>query len=156
MTEIERILIHPNGKETRILLSQVGPNLFRVESGLGFIEWGWDEGEIPEDVAMGWLIEADRIDESRLRLRDIRPDPQVETLSLAALPWAFPESQPFAGICEQIMMLGGNWEVIMGGMFSAWVPRETSREVGFELRGALNTAVERWANERRSDSRDLP
>lgn len=147
MTENEYILVDSTGEETAVFLSRVSADWFRIECSFAVFAWGLDSEEIPEDAGMGWLIKVARIDETRLKLLEIRADPDVQTLSHVLPPRGFLESHHFGEFCEQIMTLGGNWELIMGGVFSAWVPQSTGGEEGSGLEGALDAAIRRWADE---------
>jgi hypothetical protein len=150
VTVTEYILIDSSGEENSVFLSQVSSDWFRLEASRGMFILGLDVDEIPDDAGIGWLIKVARLDETRLRLLELRADPDVQTLSHVLPPRGFLESHHFGEFCEQIMTLGGNWELIMGGVFSAWIPQATSGEESSGLDDALNSAVGRWADEERS------
>jgi hypothetical protein len=80
----------------------------------------------------------------------VRPDPGADGV-LSAVPHDFTRSEPFRALCGEIRSAGGTWEIVMGGLVSAWVPRARFRGGRVPLERALGAAVARWREPWRFD-----
>jgi hypothetical protein len=101
-----------------------------------------EEDGFPEDARVGWILRGDPIGHLELRFRQAHPDPEVTTVSAFFPPGpGLEDFPPFRRYVRRIMEAGGNWELVLGGMFSAWAPRRraggTEPELDLELRAVL-------------------
>lgn len=148
MTEIveeERTLVHPDGYEAIVRVSRVSPGRYRFEEEFGAAEFAevleeYDDGAEP---GMGWIVEVEELDDGRLKVEGVRPDPSLDYGSLL-LPGGFHTSRAFARIGRTITELGGNWELFAWGAFTCYVPRDAAESAGFDLRTELTQAAARW------------
>jgi hypothetical protein len=133
-----------NGTELQLDLEQLDHELYRVTGAAGLIlPRPGDGGTVPKDAGMGWLVDAERLDELRILVRAVRPDPEADGV-MSVVPHDFTRSDPFRALGREIMAAGGNWEVIMMGLFSAWVPRARFRGGRISLEHALGVACAQW------------
>ena len=135
------VVVSPTGVEGEMLLSRVGPARYRIQDLMGLALW-LDE-DIPEEAGYGWLLEAEELEDGRLRLVRLFPDESIRVLS-AALPYGFSESPQFRSFGRDIVALNGNWELVAGGIFSAFVPKDLAAAREFDLERSMESALGEW------------
>jgi hypothetical protein len=129
MEEERRVLAFPNGDEGEVYVSRIDPGRFRIENFLSFsfLSDNFPE-DLPENAGVGWVIEVDELEDGRLQVRQIVPDPNVECVNGFLIPPDFTESPEFQNVSTAIISLGGKWKVSAGGIFSAYVPKRSTKE----------------------------
>ena len=137
-----KVVVSPNGVEVEMLLSRLGPTRYRLEDLMGLVVWL--DADIPEEAGYGWLLEAEELEDGRLRLVRLFPDESIRVLSGQALPYGFSESPQFRSFVECIVGLNGSWELVAGGIFSAFVPKDAAAAREFDLQGSMEHALSEW------------
>ena len=127
-------------------MSRVAPGRFRIEEFVGLLPLP----DLPDEIGMGWIIEAGELDDGRLQVRGILEDPNIESVSGFPIPPTFAQSSEFEVLSAAIDALDGNWEVVFHGLFSAYVPKDRAQERGFSLAGDLNKALRDWVERGRT------
>lgn len=138
----DRVLVSRRGDEMEVSVSRVGAGRYRIEDLFRFSFWADDE--VAEEAGVGWLLEVEELEDGRLRVMDVVPDPSVDSIGGLTFPRQFIQSDVFEELRRRIVELGGNWEVFGGGLFSAYVPKASSRATGFALSAAVDDAWASW------------
>jgi hypothetical protein len=145
VSEEKRVMTFPNGEEAELIVSMVGSGRFRIEDFLGFSLLSEDfPGDLPEEAGFGWIIEVDELEDGRLQVRRVVPDPNIESLSGVLMPPDFTDSFEFERFSAALLAIGGKWEVSARGLFSAYVPKRKPKGNGFSLESDLNKALKDW------------
>ena len=146
------VVVSSTGAEAEMCLSRVGPAKYRIQDLMGLALW--PDEDIPEEARYGWLLEAEELEDGRLRLVRLFPDESIRVLAGQALPYGFSESPQFRSFVEDIVALDGSWELVAGGIFSAFVPKDRSVARKFDLERSMKSALGEWQrsfdNSRRS------
>jgi hypothetical protein len=134
----------PSGTTLQLYLEQIDHELYRVAGALGLMLPRPCGGlYVPEEAALGWLVDAERLDELRIRVREVRPDPEADDV-IYWFPEDFTASEPFRILCREIRGAGGNWELLSRTLFSAWVPRARYRGGRASLSWAIRKVYTGW------------
>ncbi|HSG07563.1 MAG TPA: hypothetical protein VLA36_04375 [Longimicrobiales bacterium] len=141
----QRVLVAADGREGAVYVSEVAPGRYRLEELFGFCVWADDD--TPEDAGVGWILEADELEDGRLDVKRILPDPDVEAVSGYLVKTDFMNSLIFERFTRRIVDLEGSWGVFAGSIFSGYVSRSAAEEAGFTLLSALEEAIDAWEAE---------
>lgn len=76
--EEDRVLVSRGGDEMEVSVSRVASGCYRIEDLFRFSFWA-DE-EVPEEAGVGWLLEVEELQDGRLRVMDVVPDPSVDSI----------------------------------------------------------------------------
>jgi hypothetical protein len=144
-SEEERVLNFPNGEEGRLFVSKVGSGRFRIEDFFRFCLLSEDfSSDLPEDAGFGWIIEVEELEDGRLRVVRVVPDPNIESLSGVLIPPDFPDSLEFERFSAALIAIGGKWEVCAKGLFSAYAPKRKPKGNRFSLEHDFKNALKDW------------
>ena len=101
---------YANGDCEELLVTPVGPNLYRLEESTLFGEPKYHD-----------VIEAETLSEGRLRFIRI-----AATSGLRVATWILPEAQfqsaRLPALLDRIVKIGGNWERTFGGVLTVHLP----------------------------------
>lgn len=140
--EEERVLITPSGQDDVMTVAKVDEGRYRILDFFGCMCWFDDDP--PEELGYGAILEAEDVEDGRLQVHRIMPDPSVSVVSGVELPFGFSGSRAYREFVRSVLEMGGHTEVVGGGILSAFVPKEEAEARGFDLREALGTAMDEW------------
>lgn len=140
--EEKRVLVSPGGNEGEVAVSRVGLGVYRIQDFFRYLAWA-DE-DVLEEAGVGSIVHIDELEDGRFLVKRITPNPPMHTLQGVALPGGFPQSAPFRRLADTVMELGGNWELVFGGILSVWVPGEAAEARSFDLHAELDRALDEW------------
>ena len=114
-----------DGDTEELLVTQVGPNLYRVE-----------ESSLLGEVQYHDVIEAETLSEGGLRLIRVATPSALKTVSWVLPESAF-ESPILKALLDRVMAVGGNWERTFGGMLTLHLPSAEEDSIVSEAQAFL-------------------
>lgn len=114
-----------DGDMEELLVTSVGPNLYRLE-----------ESSLFGEVQYHDVIEAETVSDGSLQLLRIATPSGLKTAS-----WVLPErafdSPILAALLNRVMTIGGNWERTFGGMLMLHLPSAEESSIINEMKTFL-------------------
>lgn len=117
-----REILYPDGSSEGLIVSSVGPNLFRLE-----------ESSLLGEAVFGDVIEAEPRQDGSLEFKRVAAESEMSTVSciLTLEQMNAPGLQP---LLDRIMSLGGNWERAMDGLLMVHLPKSVHIDVEAEIK----------------------
>lgn len=129
MAETQTLEIsYPDGSSEGLLVSPVGPNLYRLE-----------ESSMLGEAVFGDAIEAVPMHEGGLLFKRVAAPSGMTTVNCILTPEQMqaPGLQP---LLDRIMSLGGNWERTLDGLLMVHLPPSVALDIEAEVKGLSSTA----------------
>ena len=119
---------YPDGSSEGLLVSPVGPNLYRLE-----------ESSMLGEAVFGDVIEAVPMHEGGLLFKRVASPSGMTTVNCILTPEQMqaPGLQP---LLDGIMSLGGNWERALDGLLMVHLPPSVALDIEAEIKGLSSTA----------------
>ena len=108
-----------------LLVTPVDSNLYRLEESSGMGE-----------VVFGDVIEVERHPEGRLQFKRIATPSRLATTT-SILPLNVTKTAEFRTFLDRVMSLGGNWELLYGGVLLVHLPQPVPFDVEPEIKAIL-------------------
>ncbi len=120
-------IVYPDGSSEGLLVSSVGPNLYRLE-----------ESSLLGEAVFGDVIEAEPAQDGSLQFKRVASASDMNTVSclLTAEQINALGLQP---LLDRVMSLGGNWERAMDGVLLVHLPRSVHLDVEAEIKALAGT-----------------
>ena len=118
-------LEHPDGSTEGLLVTPVGPNLFRLE-----------ESSLLGEAFFGDVIEADAEPNGRMRFKRVAT-PSGMTSVTFIVPKKQSETPEFEAILSRVISAGGHWERVFGGVLFVHLPPSADLNVAREIKALL-------------------
>jgi hypothetical protein len=116
-----------DGDTEELLVTPVGPNLYRLE-----------ESSLLGEVQYHDVIEAETLSDGGLRLVRVATPSGLKTAS-----WVLPEnvfeSPVLKGLLDRVMAVGGNWERTFGGVLTLHLPPVEEASIVHGVKAFLST-----------------
>ena len=148
--EETRVLVSSSGVESPVIVLRVDGGRFRIMDLMGFSLWviqgGLDlddpEEEAEwEDAGFGWLLEVDELLDGRLFVHRVGPDPSVDLVDALVVPPGVADDSGFRRLMDTVASLGGGWEIVAGGILSAFLPRRAAEAEELDLDRAIRRVL---------------
>lgn len=122
-----REISYPDGSSEGLLVSPVGPNLYRLE-----------ESSLLGEAVFGDVIEAEPMQEGVLLFKRVAAASGMTTMSCVLTPEQMqaPGLQP---LLDRIMSLGGNWERALDGLLMIHLPKSADLDIEAEVKALSST-----------------
>ena len=118
---------YPDGSSEGLLVSSVGPNLYRLE-----------ESSMLGEAVFGDVIEAELTQDGSLRFKCVAAPSDMTTVNCLLTP----EQMNAPGLqllLDRIMSLGGNWERALGGLLMIHLPKSVDLDIEAEVKALSST-----------------
>lgn len=118
---------YPDGSSEGLLVSPVGPNLYRLE-----------ESSLLGEAVFGDVIEAEPTQEGSLLFKRVAAPSGMTTVNCVLTPEQMqaPGLQP---LLDRIMSLGGNWERALDGLLMIHLPKSVDLNIEAEVKSLSST-----------------
>ena len=118
-------IVYPDGSREGLLVSSVGPNLYRLE-----------ESSLLGEAVFGDIIEAEPTPDGSLQFKRVASASDMNTVSCLLTPGQMnaPGLQP---LLDRVMSLGGNWERAMDGVLLVHLPRSVHLDIEAEIKALV-------------------
>jgi hypothetical protein len=136
------------GSEEQLEVTHCGNGRYRIEDQGGTLHF------LFEGFSYGSTLVCDERPDGALYVVGFELDPRLDRVVCSVMPKNFVHGGAWQRCGEQIMDAGGNWELLFGGLLSAYVPRggppfeqpgDLERQIDAALRGnpvSLQVVVE--------------
>lgn len=120
-------ILYADGSSEGLLVSPIGPNLYRLE-----------ESSLLGEASFGDVIEAEPTQEGGLLFKCVAASSEMTTVNcvLTSEQMNAPGLQP---LLDRIMSLGGNWERAFDGLLMIHLPKSVHLDVEAEVKALSST-----------------